>query len=258
MRRHVGKPRWNVELQVCGFPTIPFKSGSVRIALMAPEYPVLQIALDTLDLEQVTQVATASSEASYAARIWLEAGTPLIKKHGTAKTIETLKEARSDSTVVADMKTLDVGWLEVRFAAEDGANIVAVSGLANSECIEGAIDEARSHDIRIMCDMMNVVDPVSRLRELKTLPDIVLLHRGIDAEDSTERAWHLIPELKSSFPDVRVAVAGGINPETGKVALRAGADVIIVGRAVTGADSYTEALKQFEFIAAESPDEAQS
>lgn len=215
---------------------------------MERSYPVLQVALDTLDLNHVKDVVQASKQASFPDQIWIEAGTPLIKKHGTQTTLKTIREVRPDAVVIADMKTLDVGWLEVRFAAEDGANIVAVSGLANNGCIEGAIKEAKEHRIQIMCDMMNVRDPVARLRSLVTPPDLALLHRGIDAEESTDRAWHHIAAIKEAFPNLKVAVAGGINPETGKQAIELGADVIIVGRAVTTAESYATAFDAFAFV----------
>ena len=88
--------------------------------------PILQLALDFANLSQALRVA---EEATQAGEIWLEAGTPLIKSEG----VEAVRRLRAEfpaHTIVADMKVMDAGRVEVEIAAKAGANIVAVLGAA--------------------------------------------------------------------------------------------------------------------------------
>jgi bifunctional enzyme Fae/Hps len=96
-------------------------------------------------------------------------------------------------------------------------------------------------------DMLNVEDPVGKLKQLKEFPDMVILHRGIDQETGRTLGLDLIQELRQTFPDKRflIGVAGGIVPETAKEALEKGADVIIVGRYVTQAKDVERAVREF-------------
>jgi bifunctional enzyme Fae/Hps len=73
-------------------------------------------------------------------------------------------------------------------------------------------------------------------------PDVVELHRAIDAED-TAHAWGDIPALKKAAGGkLLVATAGGIRVEVVKDAVKAGADIIVVGRAITASkDPHTQA-----------------
>jgi bifunctional enzyme Fae/Hps len=96
--------------------------------------------------------------------------------------------------------------------------------------------------------MMEVADPVQKLRSLKQLPDIVILHRAIDVEKSGARTRiELIGELRKTFANERflIAVAGGIAPETAREALSNGANIIIVGRYITQSKDIKRAVRDF-------------
>ena len=86
--------------------------------------PVLQLALDFVDLPRALQVA---EEAVAGGADWLEAGTPLIKSEGL-QAVRELKARWPDHVVVADMKTMDAGRAEVECAAKAGAQVVGVLG----------------------------------------------------------------------------------------------------------------------------------
>jgi bifunctional enzyme Fae/Hps len=65
-------------------------------------------------------------------RIILEVGTPLIKHFGT-RGINELRQIAKDKFIIADLKTLDVGKVEVDIAYEDTADAVVAAGLAPAE-----------------------------------------------------------------------------------------------------------------------------
>jgi len=100
-------------------------------------------------------------------------------------------------------------------------------------------------------DMMNVEDPAGKLRSLKSFPNIVILHRGIDVEEKTDKTgktrWDIIRELRQTFKHEKflVAVAGGITPETAPEALANGADIIIIGRYITQSRDVEHAAREF-------------
>ena len=85
--------------------------------MMDTSGPILQVALDFANLSQALRVA---EEAVAGGAQWLEAGTPLIKSEGLA-TVRELKKRFPDHTIVADMKTMDAGRVEVEMAAQAGA-----------------------------------------------------------------------------------------------------------------------------------------
>ncbi len=206
--------------------------------------PYLQIALDNPNLELAENVVSQLPQSD---RIILEVGTPLLKKYG-AKAIKELRESARDMFIVADLKTLDVGRVEVDLAFEETADAVVASGFAASEVLDGFIQEARRLGIYAVIDMMQVADPVQKLHSLKQVPDVVILHRPIDVEMAgVEHRMEWIKDLKKAFANQRllVAVAGGIIPETAREALEKGADIIIVGRYVTQSKDVRRAVREF-------------
>ena len=205
--------------------------------------PYLQISLDNPDLEKAKKVIAQLPGSD---RIIIEVGTPLIKRYGT-RAMNELRQASRDAFMVADLKTLDVGKVEVDIAYEDTADAVVASGLAPPETLDAFVHEAKRLGIYGVVDMLNVEDPVAKLRSLKEFPDVVILHRGIDQESGRTCGLERIKIIRQAFNEKRflIAVAGGIVPETAKEALEQGADVIIVGRYVTQSKDIERAVRDF-------------
>jgi len=205
--------------------------------------PYLQVALDIPSLERVKKII---SELPKSDRIILEVGTPLLKKYGV-NVIRELRNVAKDKFIVADLKTLDVGKVEVDLAFEETADAVVVAGLAAPETIDKFVHEAKRLGIYAIMDMMNVEDPVEKLQSLKQLPDVVILHRAIDVEKTGKTRWDIIKDMRQTFPDKKflVAVAGGITPVTAPEALANGADIIIVGRYITQSKDVERATREF-------------
>jgi bifunctional enzyme Fae/Hps len=205
--------------------------------------PYLQIALDVPSVERVKKIIGELPESD---RIILEVGTPLLKKYGV-NIIRDLRKVAKDMFIVADLKTLDVGKVEVDLAFEETADAVVVAGLAAPETIDKFIHEAKRLGIYAVMDLMNVEDPVGKLQSLKRLPDVVILHRAIDVEKTGKTRWDIIKDMRQTFQDKKflVAVAGGITPETAPEALANGANIIIVGRYITQSKDVERAVREF-------------
>jgi bifunctional enzyme Fae/Hps len=205
--------------------------------------PYLQISMDAPELEKTKKVIAQLPGSD---RIIIEAGTPLIKRYGT-RVISELRTVAKDSFIVADLKTLDVGKVEVDIAYEDTADAVVASGLAPPETLDAVVHEAKRLGIYAVIDMLNVEDVLGKLKSLKELPGIIILHRGIDQESGRSCGLERIQMIRQAFPNKKylIAVAGGIVPETAKEALEQGADILIVGRYVTQSKDIERAVRDF-------------
>ena len=205
--------------------------------------PYLQIAIDAPDLGVVESVLKNVPKNDH---LIIEAGTPLIKRYGLS-VISKIRELRKDAFIVADLKTLDTGNLEARMAADATADAVVCSGLAPVATIEKFIEEASKVGIYSIIDMLNVENPAKLIASLKVKPDIVELHRGIDTEGKAEHAWGNIHEIKkaASGKKLLVAVAGGVKVENVEMALKGGADILVVGRAITNAKDIEGVSREF-------------
>jgi len=205
--------------------------------------PYLQIALDAPSLEGAKKVIEQLPGSD---RIILEVGTPLIKRYGT-RGINELRQIAKDKFIIADLKTLDVGKVEVDIAYEDTADAVVAAGLAPPETLDATIQEAKRLGIYAVIDMLNVENVLDKLKSIKEFPDIVILHRGIDQETGRSSGLERIKIIRQAFPNKKflIAVAGGIVPETAKEALEQGADILIVGRYVTQSKDIERSVRDF-------------
>ena len=202
--------------------------------------PYLQIALDVPSKQRILRII---KELPKSDRIILEVGTPLLKHYGTTL-IGELRDVVKDSFIIADLKTLDVGKVEVDLAFEETADAVVAAGLASVQTLDKFIYEASRVGIYSFMDLMNVDNPLDKLKKLKKLPDVVIIHRAIDTEKTAEPRWDLIKEIKE-IGVKQVAVAGGIRPGTTIAALKSGADIIIVGRYITQSKDVERSTREF-------------
>jgi len=213
--------------------------------------PYLQVALDLDNMQEMERIIDSLPDRE---RILIEAGTPLVKKFGVG-IVSKIRELKKDAFIIADLKTLDVGRIEVKMAADETADAVAISGLGTQESIEKAIHEAQKQGIYSILDMMNVDNFTGKLETLNFKPDIVLLHRNVDletmkAERGEEQAdmteWGNINQIKDLLgKNGLVAVAGGIVPKKMDQALDSGADIIVVGRYIIGSRDVRHAAEDF-------------
>jgi len=198
----------------------------------------LQVALDLVDLEKALRVASRVAEACDHASLLLEAGTPLIKAYGM-EAVRRLSSLFSDIPVVADMKTVDVGSLEAELAISSGAAYTTVLALASDETVIAVVDAAHRLGGMVMADLMLVANPLERAKELVELGvDAVCYHVPIDVQRRGKpnlRAVAAAVESLRGAVRIEVAVAGGINAAVASTLAGAGADILVVGRAIYAA-----------------------
>ncbi len=192
-------------------------------------FKILQVALDLLELKRAVEIGKESIEGG---ADWLEVGTPLIKSEGM-NAIRTLRDAFPDVTIVADMKTMDTGAIEVEMAAKSGASVVSILAVADNAVIDEAIKSGRKYGVAVMVDLINAEDPVRRAKELEGLGvDYVCVHVGIDQQMQGMDTLNLLKKVSAEL-NTPLAVAGGVDAELASEAVSLGADVIIVGGNIT-------------------------
>lgn len=204
--------------------------------------PVVQLALDFVNIEQAIRVAR---EAVAGGADWIEAGTPLIKAEGL-DAVRRLRAEFPDKTLVADMKVMDAGRIEVESAAKAGANIVDVLGQATDETIAECIEAGANYGARIAVDLIAVPHPVDRAQEIAKLdPHVITVHTGIDEQMHGKVSFEILAAIAKRI-DVPLAVAGGINSQTCVEAVRNGASIVIVGGAIIKSPDARKATQQIK------------
>lgn len=187
----------------------------------------LQVALDVLSLKEALYITKKCSNAHI-----LEAGTPLIKSEGI-KVVTRLKKYFPDKTIVADMKTMDVGYLETEMAGKAGADIVSILAAADDNTIKSAIDAGKKLNVKISCDLINIKETIKRAKQLERLGvDYLSLHLGIDQQRKSKYPYPTLRKLCKTVK-IPVAAAGGLTDKNVKDVINAGAEIIIVGSFIT-------------------------
>ncbi len=195
------------------------------------QFPILQVALDFVNLSRALKVA---EEAASGGSDWIEAGTPLIKSEGL-DAVRKLRKAFPAKTIIADMKIMDAGRIEVEAAAKAGADIVCVLAAATDATIKECIEAARNYGAKIEVDLIGIDNPIQRAKQVESLgADYIGVHCAIDEQMEGKAALFTLEEIRKVVK-IPIAVAGGINSETAHLYVAAGADIIIVGGALSKA-----------------------
>jgi 3-hexulose-6-phosphate synthase/6-phospho-3-hexuloisomerase len=195
------------------------------------------VALDFVDTGRAMKCAR---EAVAGGADWLEAGTPLIKSEGIA-VIRALREEFPDKHVVADLKTMDAGRGEMEMASKAGANSASVLGAASDATIRECVAAGKNYGIEVEVDLIGSADYAEAARRAEKLgAHAVAVHLGIDEQMHGKDPFAALRAVREAV-SIRVSVAGGINSETAAEAVKAGADVIVVGGALTKSPDATAA-----------------
>ena len=198
----------------------------------------LQVAIDLLTTEAALELA--HKVAPYVDII--ELGTPLIKSEGL-EVVTAMKTAFPDKLIFADMKIADTGFLEAEIAFLAGADLVTVMGAVDNATIQGAVEAAKKHGKKVVVDTIGVKNRVERAQEVTAFGvAFVELHAGLDEQTLAGYSVQtLISEGK--LAKVPFSVAGGVNIDTIKDVVAAGADVAVAGGAIYGAEDPAAAAK---------------
>lgn len=207
--------------------------------------PIVQISLDLTTLEE----ALATAEMALRAGVdWLEAGTPLLLAEGLHG-VRALRAAFPNTPIVADLKTMDGGYLEAEMMAKAGATHVVVMARAHAETIKCVVKAGADHGCKVMGDNLACPDMVAGARLLEDLGcDYVIHHIGYDERRGIAAAGYPMPSPLDQLRDVVRAVkvpvqaVGGLTLEQAVRCPQFGAPLVVLGAPLTiDADAFKTA-----------------
>ncbi len=207
--------------------------------------PIVQISLDIIDLEEALQTAAIALEAGVD---WLEAGTPLILAEGMHG-VRALRERWPEVPIVADLKTMDGGWLEAEVMAKAGATHVVVMARAHPETIKEVVKAGRDFGVKVMGDNLGCEDMVAGAKMLEDMGcDYVIHHIGYDERRGIAARGDRMPSPLDQLREVVAAVevpvqaVGGLTIEQAISTPRYGAPLVVLGAPLTvDADAFKTA-----------------
>ncbi len=194
--------------------------------------PIVQISLDLIDLDEAIETAHMARRAGVD---WLEAGTPLILAKGL-DAVTRLREEFPEVPIVADLKTMDGGYLEAEMMAKAGASHVVVMSQAHEETIRCVVKAGRDYNVGVMGDNLGSADMVAGAKRLEELGcDFVIHHIGYDERRGIaargERAPNPLDQLREVVDavDVPVQAVGGLSLEQAIETPGYGAPLVVLG-----------------------------
>ena len=214
--------------------------------------PIVQISLDLTTVDEALETASMAMRAGVD---WLEAGTPLIIAEGMHG-VRALRERHPQTPIVADLKTMDGGWLEAELMAKAGATQVVVMARAHPETIKSVVQAGKDLGIEVMGDNLGCADMVAGARMLEDHGcDYVIHHIGYDERRGLAASGQKMPspldqlaEIVSAV-DVPVQAVGGLSIEQAIQTPEYGAPLVVLGAPLTiDADSFKTASGDVESV----------
>jgi 3-hexulose-6-phosphate synthase len=207
--------------------------------------PIVQISLDLTDIREAIATAHLAIRAGVD---WLEAGTPLILAEGLHG-VRALRAEFPGVPIVADLKTMDGGYLEAEMMAKAGATHVVVMVQAHPETIKCVVKAGRDFGCQVMGDNMiypDLVEGAKRLEELGC--DYVIHHIGYDERRGIAASGQRMPSPLDRLREVVAAVqvpvqaVGGLSIEQAIACPSYGAPLVVLGAPLTiDADAFKTA-----------------
>jgi 3-hexulose-6-phosphate synthase/6-phospho-3-hexuloisomerase len=206
---------------------------------------IVQISLDLTNLDEALETAAMAMRAGVD---WLEAGTPFILAEGL-NGVKKLREHFPGVPIVADLKTMDGGYLEAEMMAKAGATHVVVMARAHEETIKCVVRAGRDFGAKVMGDNLGCPDMVAAAKWLEELGcDFVVHHIGYDERRGIAAMGKRMPspldQLREVVRSVNIPVqaVGGLSLEQAIRCPDYGAPLVVLGAPLTiDADAFKTA-----------------
>lgn len=207
--------------------------------------PIVQISLDLTNIDEALETAELAMRAGVD---WLEAGTPLILAEGLHG-VRELRAAFPKTPIVADLKTMDGGYLEAEMMANAGATHVVVMARAHEETIRCVVRAGADFGCQVMGDNMVSEDMIAGAKRLEDLGcGFVIHHIGYDERRGIAARGDRMPspldQLREVVEAVKVPVqaVGGLSIEQAIECPKYGAPLVVLGAPLTiDADAFRTA-----------------
>ena len=201
--------------------------------------PKVQVSLDVTSINEALDLARQAMQAGVD---WLEAGTPLILAEGLHG-VRALRQEFPDIPIVADLKTMDGGYLEAQMMAGAGASMVVVMGQAHAATLREVVKAGRDYNVKVMGDNLAAPDKAVCARMMEDLGvDYIVHHTGYDERRHIQASP--LDELERVVRAVSIPVqaVGGLTIEQAISMPKRGAPLVVLGAPlVIDADAFQAA-----------------
>lgn len=171
--------------------------------MTAQRHPIVQISLD---LTSIREALDHAHKAVRAGVDWLEAGMPLILAEGL-HAVKALRQEFPEHPIVADLKTMDGGYLEVEMMAKAGATHVVVMARSHPATINAVVKAGRDLGIMVMGDNLACRDKAGAALALQELGvNYIVHHVGYDERRDPEVLARNGGRAPSALDDLRAVV----------------------------------------------------
>jgi 3-hexulose-6-phosphate synthase len=221
---------------------------------MAEPPTIIQISLDFTNITEALEVARKAVRAGVD---WLEAGTPLILAEG----LNAVRALRQEfpHPIVADLKTMDGGYLEAEMMAKAGATHVVVMARAHAATVKAVVQAGRDYGVKVMADDLACDDKPAAVRRLEELgADFIVHHIGFDERRDADvirsrggRAPSPLDELEAVVAAVHIPVqaVGGLSmAQTGELAKYGVHHLVLGAPLVVDADAFEAPAHDVEAV----------
>ncbi len=194
--------------------------------------PVVQISLDVTTLSEALETAELAMSSGVD---WLEAGTPLILAEGL-RAVREMRAKFPGVPIVADLKTMDGGYLEAEMMAKAGATYAVVMARAHEETLRVVVKAGKDYGIGVMGDNLGCPNMVDGAKFIEDMGCSHVIHhigyderRGIAARG--EKAPTPLDQLRDVVRAVRIPVqaVGGLSIEQAIMTPSYGAPLVVIG-----------------------------
>jgi 3-hexulose-6-phosphate synthase/6-phospho-3-hexuloisomerase len=190
-------------------------------------FPIVQISLDLTSVGEALETARIAVDAGVD---WLEAGTPLLLAEGL-HAVEKLRAAFPAHPIVADLKTMDGGYLETEMMAKAGADVVVVMGRAHEATIRKVVEAGEKFGVKVMGDNMVAENKPENARWMEGLGvNFIIHHVGFD-ERGLVPGISPMDELEAVVKAVSIPVqaVGGLSIRQAIECPAYGAPLVVLG-----------------------------
>ncbi len=188
--------------------------------------PAVQISLDLPTLEEALPMAEVAMEAGVD---WLEVGTPLILGEGV-RAVRELRQRYPSVPIVADLKTMDGGYLEAEMMAQAGATFVVVMAVSHPATVRAVVDAGVRYRIGVMGDILAAQDRAVAARNLEQAGvDVIIAHLGFDERHANPGSpLDFLGDIVNSVK-IPVQAVGGLTLDDLPQLPGLGAPLVVVG-----------------------------
>ena len=131
--------------------------------------------------------------------------------------------------------------------AEAGAHIISIQAETCPNLV-GSVSIIKELGVR-PCVVLNPDSPLTLLDPVLDQIDMVLIMSvfpGFAGQKFIADVLPKIRDLRNRKPNWDIEVDGGINPETAKLAIDAGANILVAGSAIFGSNNYKETITKLK------------